>query len=255
MDGEKMNWKTALVLLIALLPGFLTGCDRRSSTARSRNEVSFSTDLSVIKDYSTGRNRAEIQFFREGSAYSQAIIKVDGSTVGNVGGSIYFDTLFAPLNTGLVIVTFESDQDDYLDTLIIDLPDSFGIEIVSPPEMDEATDVYIEWSGADGATAYILGISTEDAPFDGSTPFSKVLSGTARNYTVREVDSVFVDGAGYEVFGTYYIYLIAYNDGFKPYVGLKFPLPEDVPIRPLAGPSGTAGYGTIAPIDSVRVVF
>ncbi|UCC80916.1 MAG: hypothetical protein JSW64_06040 [Candidatus Zixiibacteriota bacterium] len=246
-----MNWKSALVLCIAIWLGYITGCDRRSSTSRSRNEISFSTELSLIKDYSTGRNRADIQFFREGVAFSEALIKVDGIIIPNAGGSIYFDTLFAPLNTGLVYITFESEADLYADTLILDLPDSFGIDIVSPPRMDEARDVYIEWSAAGGATAYILGVSTVDAPYDGSNPFSILLSGSARHYTVS--DSVFLDGAGYEVFGTYYIYLIAFNGGFMPYVGLRFPLPEDVPVRPLAGPSGTAGYGTIAPIDSVSV--
>jgi hypothetical protein len=250
-----MNWKSNLIIMIAISLGFALACDRRSGTTRVRNEISFSTDLSLIKDYSTGRNRADIQFFREGNAYSQAVITVNGIIIPNAGGSIYYDTLFAPMNTGLVSVRFEVDGDDYLDSLVLNIPDSFGIEIVSPPEMDEARDVYIEWSASSGATAYILGISTEDAPFDGSTPFSKLLSGTARNYTVLTTDSVFVDGAGFEVFGTYYIYLIAFNNGFKPYVGLQFPLPDDVPVRHLAEPSGTAGYGTIAPIDSVRVVF
>jgi len=248
-----MNWKSALIAFSVFCLGLMTGCDRRSSTSRSRDELSFSTDLSLIKDYSTGRNRADIEFFREGVAFSEAAIKVDGIVIENVGGGIYFDTLFAPMGTGLVNITFESEADLYADTLILDLPDSFGIDIVSPPEMDEATDVYIEWSAADGATAYILGISTEEAPFDNSTPFSILLSGTARHYTVS--DSVFLDGAGYEVFGTYYIYLIAFNGGFSPYIGLKFPLPEGVPIRTLAEPSGTAGYGTIAPIDSIRVIF
>jgi hypothetical protein len=248
-----INRKSAVILCTAFCLGISLGCDRRSSTSRTRNEASFSTSLSLVKDYSTGRNRADIEFFREGIPFSEAVIKVDGIIIENVGGSIYFDTLFAPLSTGLVNITFESDADLYADTLILDLPDSFGVNVVSPPQMDEATDAYIEWSGADGATAYILGVSTEDAPFDGSTPFSILLPGTARYYTVP--DSTFLDGAGYEVFGTYHIYLIAFNRGFSPYVGLRFPLPEGVPIRALAEPSGTAGYGTIAPIDSIRVVF
>ena len=249
-----MTKKMIILISVFICASLLAGCDRRSSLNRTRNEISFSTDLSLIKDYSTRRNRADIDFFREGNAFSDAIIRVNGITIQNAGGSIYFDTLFAPLNTGLATITFESPDDDYLDSLIFDMPDSFGVTLVSPPEINDAQEVYIEWSGADGATAYILGISTEGAPFDGSTPFSKVFSGTARSYTLQEVDSVFVDGAGYEVFGTYYIYLIAFNNGFKPYVGLKFPLPDDVPVRPLAGPSGTAGYGTIAPIDSIRVI-
>lgn len=248
-----MMWKSVLMIYAVFCLGLMIGCDRRSSTSRSRDEVSFSTELSLIKDYSTGRNRADIEFYREGVSFSDAVIKVNGIVIQNVGGSIYFDTLFAPLNTGLATITFESEADLYADTLILDLPDSFGISIVSPPQMDEATDVYIEWSAADGATAYILGVSTEDAPFDGSTPFSILLSGTTRYYTIP--DSAFMDGAGYEVFGTYYIYLIAFNRGFMPYVGLKFPLPEGVPVRALAEPSGTAGYGTIAPLDSIRVVY
>jgi hypothetical protein len=229
------------------------GCDRRSSPNRSRNEISFSTELSLIKDYSTGRNRADIQFFREGVAFSEAVIKVNDNTIPNVGGSIYFDTLFAPLNTGLTTITFESDVDNYLDSLILDLPDSFGVTNVFPSEMAISSDVYVEWSAADGATAYILAVSTLYSPDDGSIPFRILLGGIARSYTVPA--ETFEDAIGEEIFGTYYIYLIAFNHGFLPYVGLKFPLPEGVPVRSLAEPSGTAGYGTIAPIDSIRVVF
>ena len=248
-----MNCKLALIVCSVFFLGLLTGCDRRSSTSRSRNEVSFSTELSLIKDYSTGRNRADIEFFREGIPFSEAVIRVDGIVIQNAGGSIYFDTLFAPLGTGLVNVTFESETDLYTDTLILDLPDSFGVANVTPSEMAISSDVFVEWSVADGATAYILGVSTLDSPYDGSTPFSILLGGTARSYTVPA--QTFEDNIGDEIFGTYYVYLIAYNRGFLPYVGLKFPLPDDVPVRPLAEPSGTAGYGTIAPIDSVRVVF
>ncbi|UCE65967.1 MAG: hypothetical protein JSU85_14105 [Candidatus Zixiibacteriota bacterium] len=248
-----MNWKSALILCGAFCLALLTGCDRRSSTSRAIDELSFSTELSLIKDYSTGRNRADIEFFREGVPYSEAVIKVNGIVIQNAGGSIYFDTLFAPLNTGLATITFESDVDDYLDTLILNLPDSFGVTNMTPSEMAISSDVFVEWSAADGATAYILGVSTLYSPDDGSIPLSILLGGTARSYTIPA--QTFEDGIGDEIFGTYYVYLIAFNRGFLPYVGLKFPLPDDVPVRPLAEPSGTAGYGTIAPIDSIRVVF
>ncbi len=252
-DAISMKWKSFLILCAVFCLGLISGCDRRSSTSRSRDEVSFSTELSLIKDYSTGRNRADIQFFREGEDFSEATIKVDGIIIPNRGGSIYFDTLFASLNTGLVTITFESEADNYLDSLILDLPDSFRVTTVFPSEMAIASDVFVEWSASDGATAYILGVSTLDSPGDGSVPFKILLGGTARSYTIPA--QTFEDGIGEEIFGTYYIYLIAFNRGFLPYAGLKFPLPEGVPVRALAEPSGTAGYGTIAPLDSIRVVY
>ena len=247
-----MNWKWVFILYSLLYLGLLAGCDRRSSISRPRNEASFSTELSLIKDYSTGRNRAYIEFFREGIAFSEATIKVDGIAIGNAGGSIYFDTLFAPLNTGLVNITFESEADFYADTLILDLPDSFGVTNVSPREMAISNNVFVEWSAANGATAYILAVSTRDAPVDGSTTFRILLGGTARSYTIPA--QTFEDAIGDEVYGTYYIYLIAFNRGFLPYAGLKFALPEGVPVRALAEPSGIAGYGTIAALDSIRVL-
>ena len=246
-----MNVRIMLILCLSFLTGSLTGCDRRSTT-RSSTGTDFSTTLSLIKDYSTGRNRADIEFYREGAPFSDAVIKVDDNIIPNVGGSVYFDTLFGPLYTGLVAVTFESDADSYIDTLILDVPDSFGVVNVNPSEMAISSDVYVEWSAANGATAYILGVSTRESPGDGSTPFSILLSGTTRNYTIPA--QTFEDDFGDEVFGTYYVYLIAFNRGFMPYVGLKFPLPDDVPVRPLASPSGTAGYGTIAPLATIRVV-
>lgn len=248
-----MKWKSLLIIYAVFYLGLMTGCDQRSSTSRSRDEVSFSTEVSLIKDYSTGRNRADIQFYREGISFSDAVIRINGIVIQNVGGSIYFDTLFTPLNTGLATITFESEADDYLDTLMLDLPDSFKVTTVFPSEMAIASDVFVEWSASDGATAYILGVSTLYSPDDGSIPFKILLGGTARSYTIPA--QTFEDDFGEEVFGIYYIYLIAFNRGFLPYVGLKFPLPEGVPVRTLAAPSGTAGYGTIAPLDSIRVVY
>jgi hypothetical protein len=99
---------------------------------------------------------------------------------------------------------------------------------------------------------YILGVSTLESPDDGSIPFSILLDGDVRFYTVPA--ETFEDDIGDEIFGTYYVYLIAFNRGFLPYAGLKFPLPEGVPVRPLTGPSGTAGYGTIAPLATISVV-
>ncbi len=206
----------------------------------------------MIKDYSSRINRADIEFFREGVPFSEAVIKVDDIVIPNVGGGIYFDTLFGPLNTGIVYITFESDEDFYSDTLILNLPDSFRVLNVIPPEMSISQDVFIDWSGSDGATGYILGVTTLESPEDGTVPFSVLLDGDVRFYTIPA--ETFEDEIGDEILGTYYIYLIAYNRGFLPYVGLKFPLPEGVPVRPLAQPSGTAGYGTIAPRATVRVV-
>lgn len=246
-----MSARIIPILCLSFLMGSLTGCDRRSTT-KSSTGSDFSTTLSLIKDYSARKNRADIEFYREGAPFSEAVIKVDGIIIPNVGGSVYFDTLFSPLYTGLVTVTFESDADSYIDTLILDVPDSFAVVNLVPSEMAISSDVYVEWSAANGATAYILGVSTRESPGDGSTPFSILLGGTARNYTIPA--QTFEDELGDEIFGTYYVYLIAFNRGFLPYVGLKFPLPEGVPVRPLANPAGTAGYGTIAPLATIRVV-
>lgn len=247
-----MNRKLILLLSLSMCLGMSGGCDRRSTASRPRSSVDFSTQLSLIKDYSTGRNRADIEFYREGVAFSEAVISINGITIPNVGGSVYFDTLFGPLGTGIINVVFQSDADSYFDTLVVNLPDSFRVTNVIPPEMSISTNVFVDWTGSDGATGYILGVSTLESPGDGTVPLSILLEGDARYYTIPH--ETFEDDFGDEVLGTYYIYLIAYNRGFLPYVGLKFPLPENVPVRVLAEPSGTAGYGTIAPLATVRVV-
>jgi hypothetical protein len=252
MDSVKMNPRSALILCVLFCLGVLTGCDRRGSAIQPGTGADFSTVISLIKDYSSRINRADIEFFREGVPFSEAVIKVDGIIIPNVGGSIYFDTLFGPLNTGLVNITFESDADFYSDTLVLNLPDSFGVLNVIPSEMSISENVFIDWSGANAATGYILGVTTLESPDDGTVPFSVLLDGDVRFYTIPH--ETFEDDFGDEVLGTYYIYLIAYNRGFLPYVGLKFPLPDDVPVRPLAEPAGTAGYGTIAPLATISVV-
>jgi hypothetical protein len=146
MDGIKMNRRSALILCISFCLGFLIGCDRRGTAIKPDPTPDFSTVISLIKDYSTGRNRADIEFFREGAPFSEAVIKVDGVIIPNVSGSIYSDSLFRPLYTGLVNVTFESDADFYSDTLTLNLPDSFGVINVTPSEMAISSDVFVGWS-------------------------------------------------------------------------------------------------------------
>jgi hypothetical protein len=248
MGGSKMKF----ILYLWAGMAIIAGCDRRSTTVNPGTDTDFSAVISLVKDYSSRINRADIEFFREGVPFSEAVIKVDGIIIPNVGGSIYFDTLFSPMHTGLVNITFESPADFYSDTLILNLPDSFRVINVIPSEMSISSDVFVDWSGADGATAYILGVSTLESPEDGTIPFSILLDGDTRFYTIPA--ETFEDDIGDEILGTYYVYLIAFNRGFLPYVGLKFPLPEGVPVRSLTEPSGTAGYGTIAPRTTIRVV-
>jgi hypothetical protein len=131
------------------------------------------------------------------------------------------------------------------------MPDSFAVTTVNPRYNSSADYVTIEWSGADGATGYILAVASEGYYEDGTIPLRMILPANSTVFVVP--DTTFEDFYGDPVYAVYYIYLIAFNEGFGPYPGIRFPVPEGLPQRQISDPSGTMQYGTVAPLDSIIV--
>jgi hypothetical protein len=234
---------------------FLSSCDRRGSLdSRQRSTASFSVEMTLIKNLSTGMNQVEAYFERDGIAFSDAIIKVGGVDVPVMGGGLYYmESSTFPLPAGLNTITFDSPDDDYTEEAFIDMPGAFGITLVNPQYNQNADDVIVEWSASDGATNYILAVSTLSSPSDGTVPLRTILPESPARFVVP--DTTFEDFAGDPVVGIYYIYLIAYNEGFGPYSGIRFNVPEGLPDRIITDPYGILHYGTVAALDSIIVPF
>ncbi len=231
-------------------------CDRRDSVNRSRTALSFSVDLTVVRDLSTGYNSADISFRREGEPFSDAIIRIGNDTIPNAGGEYYY--INAPqfnLPSGAREILFESPEDNYSQTIFINIPGDFEIEEVSPRLNHTAEDVYVAWSQAGGATNYLLVVATENYAFDGTSPFFAIIS--AQNSSITVPYTTFENSVGDIIDTTYYIYVIAFNEGLGRFNrdpnGRNIPMPDNLPERSISDPSGLLRYGTVAPIDSIIV--
>jgi len=248
----RMNHRGLLAFVLLVLA---FSCDRRGSLESRQREVpSFTVDMTLIKDLSTGKNQVDAYLERDGAAYSEAIITVGDVIVPVIGGGLYFvESAGFPLPSGLNIIKFESPQDDYTASVSIQIPGNFGITNVSPSYNSNADNVFLEWSASSGASNYLLAVATLDYVNDGTTPLRTILFASTSQYVVP--DTTFENFAGDPVPGVYYIYLIAYNEGFGPYSGIKFPVPEGLPEKLISDPVGTIRFGTVAALDSIIVPF
>jgi hypothetical protein len=249
-----MKLKFSLIAVFWLSLAVVIGCDRRSSTSRPRDTVSFSVDMTIVRDLSTGYNSVDITFKRENEPFSEAIITIGTSEVPNSGGGIYFvnDPGFA-LPAGINEITFESPGDNYMKTVSINIPGNFSIEEVSPRFNVSADPVYVSWSASSGAGRYLLVVATEDYGADGTSPFFATTIAPGSSALVP--DTTFRDSIDEIVNGIYYVYVIAFNDGLGPFIrqGPDIPMPENLPERFIGDPSGFVRHGTVAPLDSIIV--
>lgn len=242
-----------IIPLVLALPFIVLSCDTRGSVdTRTRETASFSVDMTVVKDYSAGTNIVDIYFDRDGVQFSDATITLDGRVIPSIGGGLYsIDSPVFPISSGLNQVTFESPDDGYSKSVTFEMPDSFAVTTVNPRYNSNADDVTVRWSASGGATSYILAVATGDYYEDGTVPLRMILPASNTLFVVP--DSTFEDFYGDPIYAVYYIYLIAFNEGFGPYSGIRFPLPEGLPQRAISDPSGFMQYGTTAPLDSIIV--
>lgn len=248
-----MKFRFALIMIAWLSIAVITGCDRRNSTTRPKTTPTFSVDMTIIRDLSTGYNSADITFERNGQPFSDAIISIGTSEVPSTGGGIYYvnDPGFV-LPAGANEITFESPSDGYMQTVTIVIPGDFSILEVSPRQNISVDPVFVDWSASSNASKYLLVVATDDYGVDGTTPFSVTVS-TGTEYTVP--DTTFRDDLDEVVNGIYHVYVIAFNDGLGPFIrqGPDIPMPDNLPERFIGNPSGFVRHGTVAPIDSIIV--
>lgn len=247
--------KTIRVIFAFTVLLVINTCDNRSSVnPRIRELPSFTVEMTLIKNLATGANLVEAYLERDGYPFSDAVITVGDSVVPVQGGGLYYiESNEFPLPTGTNIIKFDSSDDGYVKSVTIEMPDDFGITEVSPRYNPNADVVFVEWSASAGASNYILAVATLDHGTDGTQALRTVLPSTTTGYFIP--DTTFEDYAGDPVPGTYYIYLISFNEGFGPYSGIRFSVPEGLPEKVIIDPVGVLRFGTVAALDSITVPF
>lgn len=246
--------RTISAALLALVIAVIAiSCDRRGSLeTRQRELPTFSVDMTLIRNLDNGKNLIEANLERDGISFSGASITVGNIEVPSMGGGLYYvNSAGFPLPAGNNTIDFQSPDDDYSASVDLLMPGDFSTTEVSPRYNIDAGDVFIDWSPSAGADYYVLAVSTRTSNDDGTTPLRLILPTNPSDYMVP--DTTFENFAGDVVPGIYYIYLISFNEGFGPYEGIRFSVPEGLPERVIGNPSGLLHYGTVARLDSIIV--
>ncbi|HBC45997.1 MAG TPA: hypothetical protein DEO84_02485 [candidate division Zixibacteria bacterium] len=251
-----MNMKKSLIafaILAIAAVALITACDSRQAISRSKPQVSFSAEMTAVKDLSLRKDIARIEFKRDNEPFSDGVISIGLDTILSAGDGIYFaQTPFLRLFAGGNPIVFSSTDDLYQKGLSFSMPDSFRITSVNPRASQTPVNVNIQWSFPSGATGLILSVFSTLYHVDNTSPLTLVLpAGTS---TYRVPDTTFEDNSYNTVTGTYYIYLVAFNGSFGTYPGIAFPLPDNLPpAQAISNPSGHLRYGTVAQYDSIRI--
>jgi len=249
---EKASLPCAIFSCLALILG--PGCDNRTSVNRSKPEPTFTADITVVKDNIRQVDLADITFYRDGEVMADGVVLLNDIIIpdDNEDGRYTQSTALGILQSGLNSITFSNPDDEYSEIVTIDMPGAFEITNINPRHNSGVVDVALEWSQPDNATMIILAVVAREYPFNGTAPHVIVLDADVVTHIVP--DTTFEDGSGFPVNDIYYVYLVAFNQGFGEYSGIPFPLPQGLPARRIFDPDGLARYGAVAPYDSILVL-
>jgi len=251
MVSKSRHLGMAIVIGIAIL--WLSSCDNRSFVAEPNPQPTFSGDINVVRDFNQRKTIAEFSFFRDGDTIPDGVVRLNNFSLTESIHGVY--AIEAPLQSvfnGLNTVEFASLRDNYSSSIAIHMPDSFAVMFINPRDNTGINNVTVQWAQPDFATRILLVVVARNYPANGSIPYMTVLDADVTTHIIPY--TVFEDQTGFAIRDTYYVYLVAYNQGFGEYPGLEFPLPPNLPKRRISNPSGLATYGTVAPLDSILVL-
>jgi hypothetical protein len=241
-----------LISIAFLVVGLFWGCDSHKSVVDNTPQVTFSAEMTIVKDFSQGLDMARIDFGRNGEAFNSATIKIGADTVRLYGAGIYFaETPLIHLLSQNNTISFACSSDSYMKDLTFIMPGNLAITNVYPRYNQGVNPVQVDWSNSDGASGYVLTVIARNYGHNGTSPLTTKLTSDSHSITIPT--TAFETSSGNPVADIYYIYVVAYNGGFGPFPGMKFPLPSNLPAEAISEPNGHIRVGVVAPADSVIV--
>jgi hypothetical protein len=220
--------------------------------ADPKPQPTFSADITVVKEFVLRESIVEITFSRDGAPVPRGVVQLNNMDVPGTGARYAINTTLDKIFRGQNTITFISPDDDYEETVAIGMPDSFGVRNINPRDNSGVVDVIIEWTRPDFASLVLLIVVARDYPINNTNPYMVILNSDITVHTVPY--TAFEASSGLPVDDIYYVYLVAFNQGFGEYDGMQSPLPEGLPQRRLSNPAGFARYGVVAPYDSILVL-
>jgi hypothetical protein len=246
----KYLFRISFIALFAV--NLFGGCDSHKSVADNTPQINFSAEMTIVKDHSQGLDMARIDFWRNNEAFDNATIKIGTDTVRLYGAGIYYaETPLIHLLSQNNTISFACSSDSYAKNLTFIMPDDFAITNIYPRYNQGGNTVQVDWSISNGATGYVLAVVARNYGHNGTSPLTTKLPADIHSVTIPR--TAFESSSGNPVADIYYIYVTAFNGGFGPFPGMKFPLPSNMPAEAINDPNGHKRVGVVARADSVIV--
>lgn len=245
------KWYILSVLMLAV---FAFSCGDDSVT--KPDDKAYGVDGLLFYNSDNSSSVAYFKLTEDGAPLTNAIMKVNTSTIPHAGGGIYSLTNpslhLTPGGSHSVTISVlgkEIFSEAYM------LPDTFSVDIVIP-----ANNIYeysgpgvsVEWTGSASSQGYILTVVKPETAA-AAPDFSKFVTSTTNDATVPSETFRKDDGTDDPLPGTYRIYVLSYRETFYSWPDMFFPLTMQLPTGNVDGQdiSGTIGVGTLSKSEAV----
>ncbi len=249
----------ALLVIIALMVAAISGCNGRSGTIVDGINDNYQISGVLIEDWNRMATRAQLSFTRNDTLVDSGLVIIGNESLTYDTSTDVHKLTVEPSGT-YPAGTYDlilADLPDFLDTVLIDMADTFSLTISDPPNrLNPGGDVVkLDWTESPGADAYVFAAVSRHLAYTeaGYSSWAGTSEGTVPIEAFRWSDGIAVDT------GWYYLFAYAYvgsPDSAESSALLPVPLPSNIvpniDQEPISGRFGTI---VVAGRDSVHVTI
>lgn len=244
--------KIGSYLFIALALLTTLYCSRGEIISYSGQQYQFNIDAVVVWDMNWSEGLVRVTVMEDSSPLAGAQVKINLHSVAESDTGEYSsdDPSYLKLNDSnkLSVIYAPHNLNAQIE---FDLPDTFRV-IDLPQRLNPGGEPrVVEWRASEKADGYFVGVIGRNADSTGAIPYSSRVDYQQTQFTIPP--DAFRDRLSELKPDVYLVYVAAYSEGFIPYEGMPFTLPEGLPEESLSGADGSFGCGVVAPHDSVIV--
>lgn len=235
----------------------MSGCNGRSGTGGAQAEAEYQIQGVLIEDWNRMATRAELVVSRNDTLLDSALVWIGSQTLSFDSTEDSYRLTVEPSGS-FARGTYElvlADLPDLMDTLLIDIADTFSLTVSNPPNrLNPGGDVVtLDWTESGGAGAYVMASVPRHLAYTGAG-YSEWVGGSEGTIPIsafRWSNGVALDTGWYYVFA--YAYIGAPDSALSVDL-LPVPLPSqrtaNIDQEPISGRFGTI---VVAGRDSVYV--
>jgi hypothetical protein len=241
---------SCLFIALALLTTLY--CSRGEIISYSGQQYQFNIDAVVVWDMNSGEGLVRVTVMEDSSPLAGAQVKINLHSVAESDSGEYSsdDPSYLKLNDSnkLSVIYAPHNLNAQIE---FDLPDTLRITALPQRLNPGGESRVVYWKASQKADGYFVSVIGRNATSTGAIPYSSTVEYQQTQFTIPP--DAFRDRLSELKADIYLVHVVAYSEGFIPYEGMPFTLPEGLPEATLTGADGSFGCGVVAPYDSIIV--